>query len=153
MSKYIKKPPKKTEAEKIAEGTAILERMERNAFRGIFDLGTDKRIDDGLDAGLDGLLMDLKALSAKDYAKKRIKCPKCEAQIFVELDAEARSKVMGFRVKVMDTVFRLKEFAKGNPDSRQEILEKNTLIELCTDEEIMELMKRAKEKEAPTLLH
>ena len=153
MAKYIKedKPPKKTEAEKIAEGTATLEWMERNALRGIFDLGTDKRIDEGMDFGLEGLLADLKALGDKEYGRKRIKCPKRKAQLLVELYAEARAKIMSFRAKTLDTMFRMRELARGNPDSRAEITEKNTLIELCTDEEITELMERAKKKEESVL--
>jgi hypothetical protein len=109
-----------------------------------------------------GLREQAKVLADPDqYAPHPERCPKCKADeqrrekcqvclgegvITVYPDTGAVAKAMKATGDTADTMVRLAQFAKGNPDSRPELLGKDFLA-LLTDAELQELERRARARQ------
>lgn len=153
MAKQPKpKKRKKTYEEQIREGDQIMEDMQRTALRDIFDLGTDRRLDEGIESGVKVIRKQLQELEDK-ASRVRVQCQHCKKFNWSDTTAEAKAKIVAAVTKAVDELFRLKEFAQGKADSRPEVTASNALMELLSDYELQKLQERAEGKNVPRVIH
>lgn len=110
--------------DEVLTDQAIMDAMKRSA--GGLDLGSIEKV---LEDGIAALQKQMTALKETTYKGQ-------------EFDAIARATA--HVQKAIDGLFRLAQFAKGQPDSRKEVV--GDWLKLLTDEELATVMARAKAK-------
>lgn len=120
----------KTFAERMRDGDRIVEAMMEEAG-GVVEL---PKVRETLSSAMEALFHQAEVLKQRDLSKP-FKCPGCGEEIEKPLSAADVARAMAYTAKVVDEVYRLKEFAAGRADSRPEVTG-GALLEYLSDEQV-----------------